>query len=519
MKSKFTALLFLLTTLSLLSCNQKKESFVIGVSQCSEDSWRQKLKEELELATYFNEGVSLRFASANDDSRLQERQIDSLVCSGIDLLIVSPNQVDLLSDEIDRAYDAGIPVILFDRKTNSSKYTAFVGADNFQIGQMMGHYLAGKLGGNGNVLEIGGLTGSSPAAERHEGFAKAIGGYPGIRLAGFANGDWTEQGGNDAMRRILKEFDGKVDAVFGGNDRMAVGARKALREAGRDKGEVIYAGVDALPSADGGIRMVADSILIASAMYPTRGDELMLLALDILRGRPFKKETMMRSSIVTQENAEILLLQHEEIVRQAGYLDTMHKQAGSMHDVIKLQQVIMGIILLSLLVIAFLMSFYILAYRQKRDLSRKLQEEMEKVESQRDELEEQRDRLIELSLAGQEDEGSEDDPQNRQGKEFLQKFSQAVERNIDNPDLSVEDISTEMCMSRVQLYRKVKAACGKSPVEIIRQMRLVKADRMLSETSLNISEIAYKVGFSSASYFTKCYRDFFDRLPTKAQKM
>lgn len=165
------------TILSVLSCAGRADEYVIGISQCSEDSWRQKLKDELEMATYFNDGVTLLFASANDDSQLQQRQIDSLAASGIDLLIVSPNQYDLMSDEIDKIYDAGIPVIMFDRKTNSSKYTSFVRADNCQIGEMIGHYLAEKIGGKGNVIEIGGLKESSPAQERHEGFAKAIGQY------------------------------------------------------------------------------------------------------------------------------------------------------------------------------------------------------------------------------------------------------------------------------------------------------------------------------------------------------
>lgn len=505
----------------LLSCGNGGDDYIIGVSQCSEDSWRQKLKEELEMATYFNEGVTLRFVSANDDSRLQERQIDSLASSGIDLLIVSPNQVDLLSDEIDKVYDDGIPVILFDRKTNSSKYTAFVGADNFQVGEMIGHCLAEKIGGRGNVLEIGGLYGSSPAQERHEGFAKAIGQYPGIRIVGFENGDWTEDSGEKAMDRLLKNYDGHVSAVFGGNDRMAIGARKAMQKAGRDRSDILYFGVDALPSADGGIRQVADSVLTASAIYPTHGAELMLLALDILRGKEYSRETIMRSSIVTHENAEILLLQHEEVVRQSEYLKMMHLQAGRMHDSIKLQQIIIGIVLLSLMVIVILLSFYIRAYRQKRALNEKFQQEKEKVERQRDELEEQRDRLIELSLAGQNEDGDSElaGQEVRRDSMFMQKFTHAVEQRMEDPDLSVEDISSELCMSRVQLYRKVKALTGKSPVEIIRQMRLAKADRMLSETSLNISEIAYSVGFSSASYFTKCYRDFFNRLPTEVQRM
>lgn len=508
---------------SILSCGNgcdfifgSKDNFVIGISQCSEDSWRQKLREELEMATYFNEGVTLRFASANDDSELQQRQIDSLAESGIDLLIVSPNQVELLSYAIDRVYDSGIPVILFDRKTDSPKYTAFVGADNFQIGGMMARFIAEKLGGKGNVVEIAGLEGSSPALERHNGFVQALEDYPGIRIVGFANGDWTEESGEAAMNSILEAYGGQVDAVFGGNDRMAAGARNAMREAGMD-GDIIYCGVDALPFGDGGIRLVADSVLAASAIYPTHGTELLLLALDILRGKEFARETIMRSSIVTHENAEILLLQYEEVMRQGDYLKTMHRQAGRMGDSIKLQQIIIGIVLLSLVIFVLLLSFYIKAYRQKMSLNGILQEEKEKVERQRDELEEQRDKLIELSLAGQ-NSGEEDGGDMHGDGAFVKKFTRLVEERMSNSELSVEDLSGELCVSRVQLYRKIKTVTGKSPVEIIRQIRLTKADRLLSETSLNISEIAYRVGFSSPSYFSKCYRDYFGKIPTDRQK-
>lgn len=455
------------TILSVLSCAGRADEYLIGISQCSEDSWRQKLKDELEMATYFNDGVTLLFASANDDSQLQQRQIDSLAASGIDLLIVSPNQYDLMSDEIDKIYDAGIPVIMFDRKTNSSKYTSFVRADNCQIGEMIGHYLAEKIGGKGNVIEIGGLKESSPAQERHEGFAKAIGQYPEIKIVGFEYGDWTEDSGEEAMNLILQKYHGKIDAVFGGNDRMAVGARNAIRKAGLDN-EILYFGVDALPFPGKGICQVADTILTASAIYPTRGDELLLLALDILRGKDFARDVIMQSSIVTHENAEILLLQHEEVVRQSNYLKMMYSQAGAMHDSIKLQQIIIGIILLSLIVIVILLSFYIRAFVQKKNLYENLQAEKEKVERQRDELEEQRDRLIELSITGH----NEDEETEQAGKDvrgdsaFIQKFTQVVERKMDDPELSVEDISSELYMSRVQLYRRVKTLTGKSPVEM-----------------------------------------------------
>ena len=144
----------------LLCCCQGKEGkrYVIGVSQCSEDIWRDKLNDELIMGTYQHDNVKLRFASANDDDRLQARQIRRFLREGIDLLIVSPNQLHTISSAIDEAYDRGIPVILFDRKTDSRKYTAFIGADNFEAGWEMGKiflisvwlclFVMSKYGGN-----------------------------------------------------------------------------------------------------------------------------------------------------------------------------------------------------------------------------------------------------------------------------------------------------------------------------------------------------------------------------------
>ncbi|MBQ9668496.1 MAG: substrate-binding domain-containing protein, partial [Prevotella sp.] len=152
----------LLTT----SCTKKRPKYVIGVSQCSQDIWRDKLNRELQVGAYFHDGVELRFASADDSDERQIEQIDQFVSDGIDLLIVAPNQVATVTPAIDRAYDRGIPVIVFDRKTNTEKFTAYIGADNRKMGRMMGEYVAAQLKGRGRVLEIMGLQGSSPAIER-----------------------------------------------------------------------------------------------------------------------------------------------------------------------------------------------------------------------------------------------------------------------------------------------------------------------------------------------------------------
>ena len=133
----------------LASCSQEEKKYRIGVSQCSDDIWRDKQNSELKIGAYFHDNVELRFAAAFDSDERQIQQIDSLVETGIDLLIVAPNQVSTISPAIDRAYDKGIPVIVFERKTDSPKYTAFVSADNYEIGRMMGEYVEMRLQGKG----------------------------------------------------------------------------------------------------------------------------------------------------------------------------------------------------------------------------------------------------------------------------------------------------------------------------------------------------------------------------------
>lgn len=152
-----------ISLLLLVSCRETKRRFVIGVSQCSEDIWRDKLNSELKMGEYLNDSLVIRVASANDDSERQMQQINQFVNDGVDLLIVSPNQLSTISSAINYAYDAGIPVILYDRKTDSDKYTAFIGCDNYVIGKTMGLFIAQRLHGKGRVVEIRGLEGSSPA--------------------------------------------------------------------------------------------------------------------------------------------------------------------------------------------------------------------------------------------------------------------------------------------------------------------------------------------------------------------
>ena len=348
-----------------LACNSSKKTYTIGVSQCSEDNWRDKLNGELRDATYLHDNVKLHVVSANDNDKQQIGQINAFTDRGIDLLIVSPNQVNSVTPAVDRAYDKGIPVILFDRKTGSGKYTAFVGADNEKIGHTIGEHIATRLGGKGTVAEIRGLEGSSPAIERHRGFVEAIKNYPDIHLVAVEDGTWLQQSGAEALDKILAK--GIVpDYVFAQNDRMAFGAWQTAKRHGLDK-SIRFVGIDALPGKDGGIRLVLDGVLDASYIYPTRGDIVMQLALNILEGRPYERDNYMKAALVTKDNAETMLMQAEEMGHISGQLEKLNGRVDFFFTQYSHQKVyfILCAIILVLVIVAFA-AFYLMVMARRR---------------------------------------------------------------------------------------------------------------------------------------------------------
>ena len=543
--------------IALVSCSQSGKRYKIGVSQCSEDIWREKQNAELRMGAYLQGDVELRFAAAYDSDERQVQQIDSLVATGIDLLIVAPNQVATISPAIDRAYDKGIPVIVFERKTSSQKYTAFMSADNFEMGRVMGEYIASQLHGKGRVMEIMGLKGSSPAIERHNGFADALKDYPNIETVATLQGDWTEESGYEATRQWLSENPSTpVDYVFGQNDRMAMGARKAFVElgimssplGGDKKGAPLYCGIDGLPGENGGIQLVRDSILDASYIYPTHGDQLIQLAVDILDGKPYEKEAMLMSALVTHDNARVLLMQNEEIMRQSDYLDQLHSRADNYLEQLGTQRVVtwmaVGVIVLLLLTIVLFYLYHLkrIAIQRERvvntiwnmetplplgsqgHLSQQDPLPMKEGSTQdQDAIDEQAETQSTPLLHREEQEESPLGENLSEDKPvavslFITRFKEVVEARMADSDVSVEDLAADMNLSRVQLYRKVKSITDSSPVEILRTARLKRAYQLLLTTDKSVSEVAYAVGFTSPSYFTKCFKDEYGMVPGEVRK-
>lgn len=514
MHKQLLGALLLTLLLTILGCANPKPHYIIGVSQCSEDIWREKQNAELRMGAYCQENVELRFAAAHDSDERQVQQIDSLVDSGIDLLIVAPNQLKTISPAIDRAYDKGIPVIVFERKTNSQKYTSFISADNYEMGRIMGEYIASRLHGKGRVMEIMGLKGSSPAIERHNGFADALKNYPDITVVATLQGDWTEESAVKAVKAYPGNLD-HIDFVFGQNDRMAMGARRALQESQQlsaDSHQPLYCGIDGLPGEDGGIRLVRDSILDASYVYPTHGDKIIELAINILEGKPYEKETLLQSALVTRDNAKVLLMQNEEMMRQAEYLDQLHSRADTYLKELATQHVVnwmsMGVILLLVVTIVLFYLYHLrnVKLQQERVVSTLWNMEIEPAPVA--------DETKEQTADSSADEKSSVVAESA----FLARFREVVEARMEDSEVSVDDLAAEMNLSRVQLYRKIKAITGSSPVELLRTTRLKRAYQMLLTTDKSVSEVAYAVGFTAPSYFSKCFKEEYGMVPGDIRK-
>lgn len=276
------------------------------------------------------------------------------------------------------------------------------------------------------------------------------------------------------------------------------------------------------------MEQVRDGLLTASAIYPTRGDELMELAVNILSGRNYNKVNSMPSSLVTKDNASVLLQQSEIINHRSEYLKQMNSRINLTLSRYATQQYLLIISVVIGCVIAILLFMTIRASRQKRRLYDVVHEKnaelsiaKEVAEQQRDELELERDRLMEEKLKNKQRNDvvdvsttNESDVPNMKDEAVMQMFYECVDKRIADTELSVDVIAKDLCMSRMNLYRKIRAQANKSPAVLIKEYRLKRAKHLLATTSLSIAEVAYSVGFASPSYFAKCYRSTLGVLPT-----
>jgi len=394
---RYFSIVFLFILVALASCTGDKtnKTKVIGVSQCSDDAWRRSMNSEMQREASFYPGIEIRIKTAHDSNQKQIRDIERFIADKVDLIIVSPNEAIPLTPVIEKAMLEGIPVVLVDRKISSGKYTAFVGADNFQIGKEVGVYAANLLNGKGNVVEIRGLNGSTPALERHNGFMSIIGKYPGIQVVYQNDGGWLRKQAKVRMTEVLlKKI--PIDLVFAHNDEMATGAHEALTVSSGIKKPILL-GIDALPGTEGGIQKVINGILDATFIYPTGGERAIQTAVHILNNETFERDNILYTAVVDRTNARVLKLQTDQIIQHQNRISQLNAVLNQNLAKYSSQRILLFGSLLILFLISVLLVLLIRAYSSKNKSNKILESQNIAISKQKEELSQQRDQLIVLS--------------------------------------------------------------------------------------------------------------------------
>ena len=460
------------------------------MSQCLDDAWRQKMNDEMERELLLHPGMSLTKRIAYGSNELQCAQIDSFIQEKIDLLIVSPNEAEEVKPAVTRAYRAGIPVIVADRRVSGDEWTAFIGGDNYKVGVLMAEWVR-KVQKETNhplhVLEVCGLPGSTPATKRHQGLMESLAasGEPMPEIISL-QGHWMKEDAYEAVRAYLREHK-NIDAIVAQNDLMAIGSAQAVRNT-KGYGHVRIMGVDGIYP---GLQAIADGEIECTATYQSRGDIIIETAARILAGQPFVRDTVLETDIIDQASARPMLMQ---------YLDRMHDletfkivQVNSdnrwQQMVSDRRTLIIVNVIVILLFLAALVVIVFVQYRLRSEIKNEVLPQLEDVQE-----------AIQLS---------------KRDEAFAERMRQVVDDHLSDPNLNVEYLAGKLQLSRTQIFRRVKTITGKGPLDYIRERRLIRAHHLLQTTDMTVQQVSLELCFSSPGYFTKCYKAYFGHLPSK----
>ena len=348
------------------------------------DDWRRAMLAGMEKELSFHPNVQFQILDAHNDSELQRRQVEQLIKERVDLLIISPNQSGPLTALAETAYNQGIPVVVLDRRTTSRLYTAYVGGNNLEVGRTAGRYVAQLLHQGGQVLEIAGQPGSSPAADRAKGFAEVLAAYPDIRLTAQLAGDWQPTSVLSQLPAMLRAHP-ETDLIFAHNDPMARAAYQVVMRLALPH-HIRIIGVDGLAGPGNGLQLVEDGALNATLLYPTGGEESIRTALRILRHEPFAKENMLETMLIDSANVGPMRVQSEQLALQQHDLRRQQQRLGSEMRRYASQRTAVYLLLITLLITALLGAFAWRALRLNRRIRRQLEQQNAEISTQRNQI-------------------------------------------------------------------------------------------------------------------------------------
>lgn len=386
-------LLFFLGVL-LFSCKSNNEDKVsIGFSQSvGNDLWRLSMNHSMEVEAALHPNVDLTIYNAHQQAKQQIIDIQKFIDKKVDVIIISPFEGDSIVPVIEKATNLGIPVILIDRKANTTNYTTYLGADNREVGLLAGKQIVSLSKGVATVVEINGDFTTSPGIERSEGFNDFVRDYPGIKVHTISSDNYGYPKAD--FEKVLDTLK-NIDYVYSFNDVIAYNAWKIVNKRKEHRNKIKFIGVDGLNGPLGGIQLVKDGILNSTILYPTGGSEAIKLAMRIVNKEIVPKNNKLNTVVIDTLNADIMsnqldkiTIQQSSIEQQQTIIKNREKEYATQSDLVKI------LIFLSILAISLAVySVYskIAISRKKRELevtNRKIKYQRNEIKKYSQELKE-----------------------------------------------------------------------------------------------------------------------------------
>ncbi len=297
-----TAAALLAGTASVPTIAQDKVK--IGFSQGTmESSWRVNMVERNKK--WFDENIAdkaeLTITNAENNASKQVTDVEGLLASGIEILVISPVTADALTPVVKQAMDAGVKVLTLDRSVNTP-VTSHIGADNILIGNTAGKFVCELLGGEGTVGEIQGVAGASATVDRHDAFNATIAKEcPGVKVVADGIGDYVREPAMRLTEDWIQRFpEGELDVIYAHNDGMALGAVAALEAAGR-LDDVKVVGIDGEEAA---YQAIKDGKMAATFTYHFVAPEGMMYAWDIAQGKTLDAKIVLPTAQIDATNVD-----------------------------------------------------------------------------------------------------------------------------------------------------------------------------------------------------------------------
>jgi len=287
---------------------KKYADLIVGYAQLgAESEWRVantvSVKETADAL-----GIELRFLDAQQKQENQIEAIRKFIIQKVDVIGISPIVETGWNEVFQEAKNAGIPIILVDRRADvpENLYVSYLGSDFLEEGRKAAQVMAKLVNGKANIVELVGTLGSAPANDRYTGFREVLKSYPGMRIIDSQSGDFTRARGKEVMADFLLKYGKNITAVYAHNDDMAVGAIEAIEEYGLKPGvDIKIVSVDATRGAFEA--MIAGKLNATVECNPLLGPQFFDLALKVVNGQPVPKWVPSIEGIFFPQDASAIL--------------------------------------------------------------------------------------------------------------------------------------------------------------------------------------------------------------------